>query len=68
AAWRAADQAVQTFGGLGFSVEMDVERYYRDLRLFRTAPVPKEMVFNFISRRVLGLPRTFRDSRAGMFH
>jgi acyl-CoA dehydrogenase len=64
AAWRAADQAVQTFGGLGFSVEMDVERYYRDLRLFRTAPVPKEMVFNFISRRVLGLPRTFRDSRA----
>ncbi len=59
AAWRAADQAVQTFGGLGFSVEMDIERYYRDLRLFRTAPVPKEMVLNFVSRRVLGLPRTF---------
>ncbi|MFP3283071.1 MAG: acyl-CoA dehydrogenase family protein [Nitrososphaeria archaeon] len=59
AAWRAADQAVQAFGGLGFSVEMDIERYYRDLRLFKTAPVPREMVFNFISRRLLGLPRTF---------
>mgnify|MGYP001770752488 CR=1 FL=1 len=56
---RAAGQAVQAFGGLGFSVEMDIERYYRDLRLFRTAPVPKEMVLNFVSRRVLGLPRTF---------
>jgi acyl-CoA dehydrogenase len=59
AAFRAADQAVQTFGGLGFSIETDIERYYRDLRLFKTAPVPKEMVLNLIGRRVLNLPKTF---------
>ncbi len=59
AAFRAVDQAIQTYGGLGFSIETDIERYYRDLRLFKTAPIPREMVLNLIGRRVLGLPRTF---------
>ncbi len=59
AAFKAADRAVQTFGGMGFAEENDIERVFRDVRLFRTAPVPEEMVLNFIATRVLGLPRSF---------
>jgi acyl-CoA dehydrogenase len=55
----AADRAMQTFGGLGFAISSDVERHWRDSRLFRTGPVPEEMVLNFIGQRVLGLPRSY---------
>jgi len=59
AAFKAADRAVQTFGGMGFAEDYDVERFFRDIRLFRTAPVPEEMVLNYIGTRVLNMPRTF---------
>lgn len=59
AAFSAADRAVQTLGGMGFAQEYDVERHWRDLRLFRTAPVPEEMVLNYLGHHVLGLPRSF---------
>lgn len=59
AAFKAADRAVQTLGGMGFAEEYDVERMFRDARLFRTAPVPEEMVLNYIATRVLRLPRSF---------
>ncbi|MEM2236832.1 MAG: acyl-CoA dehydrogenase family protein [Candidatus Caldarchaeum sp.] len=59
AAFKAADRAVQTFGGMGFAEEYDVERFFRDARVFRTAPVPEEMVLNFIGTRVLNMPRSF---------
>ncbi|MEM1946826.1 MAG: acyl-CoA dehydrogenase family protein [Candidatus Caldarchaeum sp.] len=59
AAFKAADRAVQTFGGMGFAEEYDVERFFRDARLFRTAPVPEEMVLNFIGTRILNMPRSF---------
>ncbi|MDW7977714.1 MAG: acyl-CoA dehydrogenase, partial [Candidatus Caldarchaeum sp.] len=59
AAFKAADRAVQTFGGMGFAQEYDIERFFRDIRLFRTAPVPEEMVLNFIGTRILNMPRSF---------
>lgn len=59
AAFYAADRAIQTYGGLGFAKNSDVERHWRDSRLFRTGPVPEEMVLNFLAQRVLGLPRSY---------
>lgn len=59
AAFKAADRAVQTFGGNGFAEDNDIERFFRDTRLFRTAPVPEEMVLNYIGTRILNLPRSF---------
>jgi acyl-CoA dehydrogenase len=58
-AFRACDQAMQTLGGFGYSVEYDVERLWRDVRLFRIAPVSQEMILNFVSQHVLGLPRAY---------
>ncbi|HEY5663825.1 MAG TPA: acyl-CoA dehydrogenase family protein [Ilumatobacter sp.] len=59
ACWFAADQAVQTHGGLGYAVEYHVERYWREARLQRLAPVSQEMTCNFIAQNVLGLPRSY---------
>jgi acyl-CoA dehydrogenase len=59
AAFNAADRAIQTYGGLGFAKTSDIERHWRDSRLFRTGPVPEEMVLNFLGQRVLGLPRSY---------
>ena len=59
AAFFAADRALQTFGGLGYARTTDIERHWRDSRLFRTGPVPEEMVLNFIAQRVLRLPRSY---------
>jgi acyl-CoA dehydrogenase len=59
AAFMAADRAVQTHGGFGYAVEYHVERYFREARLMRIAPVSQEMVLNYVSEHVLGLPRTY---------
>ena len=59
AGFRAADQAVQTHGGMGYAREYHVERYFREARLMRLAPVSQEMVLNYVSRHVLGLPRSY---------
>jgi acyl-CoA dehydrogenase len=59
ACWEAADQAVQTHGGLGYAVEYQVERWWREARLQRLAPVSQEMTLNFIAQSVLGLPRSY---------
>ncbi len=59
AAFFAADQAVQTHGGFGYAVEYHVERYWREARLQRIAPVSQEMTCNFIAQNVLGLPRSY---------
>jgi acyl-CoA dehydrogenase len=58
AAYYAADQAVQTHGGLGYATEYHVERYWREARLQRIAPVSQEMTCNFIAQSVLGLPKS----------
>ena len=59
AGFQAADQAVQTHGGMGYAREYHVERYFRESRLLRLAPVSQEMVLNYVSQHVLGLPRSY---------
>lgn len=59
AGFQAADQAIQTMGGYGYSKEYYVERIWRDIRLFRIAPVSHEMILNFIAQHDLGLPRSY---------
>ena len=55
----AADRAVQTFGGFGYATEYHVGRYWREARLMKIAPVSQEMVCNFVSTQVLGLPKSY---------
>lgn len=55
----ACDQAIQTYGGMGFADEYHIERLYRDVRLARVAPVSDELVKSFVSTNVLDLPRSY---------
>jgi acyl-CoA dehydrogenase len=55
----AADVALQTHGGYGYAREYHVERYFREARLMRIAPISQEMVLNYIGEHVLGLPRSY---------
>jgi acyl-CoA dehydrogenase len=55
----AADRAIQTHGGSGFSEDVGVIGYWERTRLMRTAPISKEMILNFIGEHVLGLPRSY---------
>lgn len=59
AAFQAADHAIQTYGGMGYATEYDVERYWREARLIRIAPISQEMVLNYVAEHVLGLPRSY---------
>ncbi len=59
AACQAADQAVQTHGGYGYAKEYHVERYWREARMTRLAPISQEMVLNYVTEHVLGLPRSY---------
>ena len=59
AAFKAADQAMQTHGGFGYAREYHVERYWREARLMRIAPISQEMILNYVSEHVLGLPKSY---------
>jgi acyl-CoA dehydrogenase len=59
AAWFACDRAVQTHGGMGYATEYQVERFFRECRLLRIAPVSEEQIMNYISERELHLPRSY---------
>jgi acyl-CoA dehydrogenase len=59
AGFDAADRALQTHGGMGYAKEYDVERYWREARLMKIAPISQEMVLNYIAEHVLGLPRSY---------
>lgn len=59
ACYQAADAAMQTFGGMAFSSDQSIERYFREARLFRVGPVSQEMTLNYIARSLLGLPRPY---------
>src|SRR4051812_41176879 len=54
----AADRAVQTHGGMGYATEYHVERYFREARLPRIAPISQELILAYVSEHVLGLPRS----------
>lgn len=57
--FEAADRALQTLGGFGYAREFDVERYWREVRVMRIAPITQEMVLNFLAQHELGLPRSY---------
>jgi hypothetical protein len=59
AGFEACDRAMQTLGGYSYAKEYHVERFWRESRLLKVAPVSQEMVLNFISTKVLGLPRSY---------
>jgi acyl-CoA dehydrogenase len=59
ASWEAANVAVQTFGGFGFAEEYDVERKFRETRLYQVAPISTNLVLSYIAEHVLGLPRSY---------
>jgi acyl-CoA dehydrogenase len=59
ASWEAADTCLQTFGGYGFAAEYDIERKFRETRLYRTAPVSTNMILSYLAEHVLGLPRSY---------
>jgi acyl-CoA dehydrogenase len=59
AGFEACDRAVQTLGGYGYIRDYDVERYFRECRLTKIAPVSQEMVLNSVAEHVLGLPRSY---------
>ena len=59
ASWEAADMCVQTFGGFGFAEEYDVERKFREARLYTVAPISTNLILSYLAEHVLGLPRSY---------
>ena len=59
ASWKAADMCMQTFGGFAFAEEYDVERKWREARLYRIAPISNNLALSFVAEHVLGLPRSY---------
>ena len=59
ASWEAAEACLQTHGGFGFAAEYDVERKFRETRLYQVAPISTNMVLSYIAEHVLGLPRSY---------
>ncbi len=59
ASWQAADMCVQTHGGFGFASEYDVERKFRETRLYQVAPISTNLILAYLAEHVLGLPRSY---------
>jgi acyl-CoA dehydrogenase len=59
ASWQAANVCLQTHGGFGFAAEYDIERKFRETRLYQVAPISTNLILSFIAEHVLGLPRSF---------
>lgn len=59
ATWEAAETCMQTYGGFAFAKEYDVERKWRECRLFKTAPISTNLILAFVAQHVLGLPRSY---------
>jgi len=59
ASWEAANACLQTHGGFGFAHEYDVERKFRETRLYQVAPISTNLVLSYVAEHVLGMPRSF---------
>ena len=59
ASWEAANVCLQTHGGFGFACEYDVERKFRETRLYLVAPISTNMIFSYVAEHILGLPRSY---------
>lgn len=59
ASWQAAEMCVQTHGGFGFAEEFDIERKFRETRLYQVAPISTNLILSYLAEHVLGLPRSY---------
>ena len=59
ASWQAAEACIQTFGGFGFATEYNVERKYREARLYQVAPISTNLILSYIAEHVLKMPRSY---------
>ncbi len=59
ASWEAANTCLQTHGGFGFANEYDVERKFRETRLYQVAPISTNLIYSYVAEHLLGLPRSF---------
>ena len=59
ASWAAGEACIQTYGGFGFAAEYDIERKFRETRLYQVAPISTNMILSYIAEHVLGLPRSY---------
>lgn len=59
ASWEAANACIQTHGGFGFAEEYDIERKFRETRLYQVAPISTNLILSFVAEHVLGLPRSY---------
>jgi acyl-CoA dehydrogenase len=59
ASWEAANACLQFHGGFGFACEYDVERKFRETRLYQVAPISTNLILSYVAEHVLGLPRSF---------
>jgi acyl-CoA dehydrogenase len=59
ASWEAANVCMQTFGGFGFACEFDIERKFRETRLYQVAPISTNLIYSYVAEHVLGMPRSF---------
>ena len=59
AAWAAAEACIQTHGGFGFAEEYDIERKFRDTRLYQVAPISTNLILSYVAEHVLGMPRSY---------
>lgn len=59
ASWEAANAAIQTHGGFGFATEYDIERKFRETRLYQVAPISTNLILSYMAEHVLGLPRSY---------
>jgi acyl-CoA dehydrogenase len=59
ASWEAGNACLQTYGGFGFACEYDVERKFRETRLYQVAPISTNLILSYVAEHILGLPRSF---------
>jgi acyl-CoA dehydrogenase len=59
AGWHAAEATMQTYGGFAFAREYDIERKWREIRLYQTAPISTNLILAYIGQHVLGMPRSY---------
>ena len=59
ASFEAANVAIQTHGGFGFAEDFDIERKFRETRLYQVAPISTNLILSYIAEHVLGLPRSY---------
>jgi len=59
ASWAAGEACIQTHGGYGFAEEYDIERKFRETRLYQVAPISTNLILSYVAEHVLGMPRSY---------